>query len=253
MSKSDKIICILMILCAILVLWVFVDSVVNFVYPSHFYKRHPEIELFIGQNVVSAWANFAFFTHITILLWGIWALMYAICKFCNPNGKIFAFVAKDTVVCFVFVNYLMTAVLYTIFTLCSGDFTFGLVPNMALGWHCFGTNILSHYVIFAFAVYILCTIPTSQGNISRAMIFSGTMLAIYYTIVKLTGEFAYNIRWFPYVIFDAKSFGALFGITNYAVSVALLVMVCVAILGLYLWVYFRLIKFKRKQMFRAIY
>lgn len=253
MSKSDKIICILMILCAVLVFWVFVDSVANFVYPSHFYKRHPEIELFIGQNVVSAWANFAFFTHITMLLWGIWALMFAICKLCKCNNGIFEFLQNDTVMCFVFVNYLMTAVLYTVFTLGSGDFTFGLVPNMALGWHCFGTNILSHYVIFAFAVYIFYKLPTSQGNISWAMIGSGTMLAVYYFVVKLTGEFAYNIRWFPYVIFDAKSFGALFGITNYAVSVALLVVACVAVLGLYLWAYKYFIEFKRKQAKMTIF
>lgn len=67
-------------------------------------------------------------------------------------------------------------------------------------------------------------------------------------VVKLTGKFAYNIRWFPYVIFDAKSFGNLLGIANYSVSVVLLVASCILLFFLYFTLYTLLIKGKSKNI-----
>lgn len=247
MAKSDKIRYILMIIVAVVGLWIFVDQMVNFSFPLHFYNRHPDMDRFIGSNVVSVWANFAFFTFITIILWCVWAFLYAFCHIVNINGNFLAFLEKDTVVSFVFMNYIMTAVLFTLFSVCSGDFTFGFTYYNPLRWHALGTNLLAHYVIFGFAIYSFIKVPTRCGCLNKAFISVGVFLTVYYLVVKLTGEFAYSIRWFPYVIFDAKSFGAMFGVANYAVSVVLLVVACLIIFVLYVLGYYLLIKYKRKQ------
>lgn len=71
-----------------------------------------------------------------------------------------------------------------------------------------------------------------------------SFLSTYYLIVKLTGEFAYNIRWFPYIIFDAKSFGQMLGISNYPLCVILLIICCIILFILYFTLYLFLLKQK---------
>lgn len=252
MAKSDKIRYILMIIVAVLGVWLAFDHVANFAFPEFIYKRNPEIDLFIGCNVVSVWADFSFFTYITIILWATWALLYVFCKLSGARGSFINFLERDTVVSFVFVNYVLTVTMYTAFKICSGDFTFGFIGNNSFAWHNFGTNIIAHYIIFGFAVYVFLKTSTIRGSMRGAFTISGAVLSIYYCVVKIAGEFAYKIRWFPYVIFDTKSFGAGFGVTNYAVCVILLILACMIILCLYMLAFAYCIKFKRKQTFMEI-
>jgi len=222
MIQKEKTRYILLIAFGVLAIWLFVDHIANFRFPQYFYNRHPDIELYIGTNIVSAWADFSFFTYITLILWAFWAISYGICWLANCGGRFAKFIKRDTVVGFVFANYVLTAVLYTVFTLCSARPDFGFYANVPLGWHNLGTNLFVHYAIFIFSVFAFLNVHTERGQIKRALPCIISFAAVYYATVKLTGEFAYNIRWFPYVIFDAKSFGNMLGITNYAASVVLM-------------------------------
>ena len=81
-----------------------------------------------------------------MILFGIWCILIAISKLFNLE-KMDNFLTQDWLVCFIFVNYIFTTVLYTIFQLSSSDF--GLYSTTKpLAWHNFATSILGHYILF---------------------------------------------------------------------------------------------------------
>jgi len=237
---------ILLILVGILGLWILVDSVINFSYPDFLYENDPELDFFIGINVVSGWANFSFFTFHTLILFSFYCIFRGLSYFFNWK-TIDAFLKKDTVACFVFLNYLVTVFLYTSFQFFAGDLTFGLYALKPLAFHNFGTNILVHYVFFVIELFIFIKTKTAKGNARKSIILIVSYLIVYYTVVKITGEICYDIKWFPYTIFDAKSFGAIFGISNYALCVAFLCIFIILFLICYIALYLLFIKLKNKK------
>lgn len=235
-------------MCGILGLWLVFSHVLHFDYPTYFFKANPDIKTYVGTNVVCASADFCFFTYLTIILFGIWCVLVFVANAFKIQ-KLEHFLTTDFVVCFVFENFLFTTILYTIFELTSGNITFGFYANVPLAWHNLFTNILCHYVLFACSVVLFSKTKCQTQNTKtfRPYIFVSTFLILYYTIVKLVGEFAFQIRWFPYVIFDAKSFGAMFGLTNYAWCITLLAFTCILLFFVYILIFKFLLHVKHQQ------
>lgn len=232
------------IFCGIISIWLTISHVAHFRWPDYFYNANPDVEVYVGTNVVSPFADFSFFTYITMLLWGAWCVSSGLARIFKCE-KLLNVLTTDGLTCFVFVNYVFTTILYTVFSLTSGG-DFGLYSKTEpLAWHNFGTNIIAHYLLFIASVVIFLNVETRESSLFKVHALSSAFLLTYYVAVKITGETAYRIRWFPYVIFDARSLGAMIGITDYVCSLLLLIVVCVLIFFAYQAVLRLLVRYKR--------
>lgn len=198
---------LLYLIIGISAIWLVVDHIGKFSYPDYFYNDNPDIKYYVGVNVVSIWADFSFFTYHTIILFGIWCILYSLSELFNLT-RLNNFTKHKAVIVFLFTNYLVTTVLYTIFELTSGDITFGLYANTAKAIHNLGTNILGHYVFFIVMLVSFIKIKPNGEIKTKYFIFMSMYVFIYYIYVLITGRFMYNIEWYPYPIFDTF---ALFG------------------------------------------
>jgi len=243
--KKKKLNAVLLLITGSVVLWLVISHVAHFSYPHYFYKANPDADTYVGTNVVSKWADFSFFTYLTLIIFGVWCVL---CGFAEifESVALARFLMRDDVTCFVFCNYLVTVVMYTVFELSTGNPTFGLYARTPRAFHSFGTNLLVHYVFFVVACVIFIKAEVRKANGLKSAILIAAFLLVYYTAVKLAGEFAYPIRWFPYVIFDAQSFGVLLKTENYALSVVLLIVTNVIIFCLYFLTYYALLGVKNR-------
>ena len=210
---------ILCLIISIVGFTIVIQHILGFSGHDYFYIQNPNIQKYVGVNVVSRYADFSYFTYQTIIIFSAWAGLYSISCLFNLN-KLNQFLTKEWVVCFVVCNYIITAVVYTIFELITPS-SFGLYDATdPLAWHNFGTNILAHYVIFIFAIYAFIKVKT-HGKTSRVEIISNiAYLFVYYVCVKITGLYCYKIEWYPYIIFDKESLFSAFGISEISPAVA---------------------------------
>ena len=139
--------CILLIIIGIIGLWLIFSHVYHFRYPDYFYNANPNIDKYIGTNVVSWEADFSFFTYQTIILFSIWCIILSIGELLKKE-EILKIVKNNNLMTFVFVNYLITMLLYTIFEFTSGNISFGYYGPYKLSIHNLGTNIIAHYLLF---------------------------------------------------------------------------------------------------------
>ncbi len=232
-------------------MWVVISHMAHFSYPDYFYRNNPGIKTYVGTNVVNSWADFSFFTYITMIIFGLWCLGFGLSNLFRLE-KINNFLRRDDVVSFVFCNYIITFVLYTFFQLFGDSQPFGWFGNAPLSWHSVGTSIINHYLLFLCECIIFTRIKSGSSNKKRCYLYSSIFLLVYYIVVKIVGEYAYNIRWFPYVIFDAKSFGQYIGVSNYGWSVVLLVICCCALFVVYQLLFYGLIRLKKCQQAKLI-
>ena len=203
--------CLLFGLSAI---WLFVDHIVKFSYPDYFYEANPGIKKYAGINVVSAWADFSYFTYHTILLFAFWTIGLFV-GFVSGNERIEGFFKHQAFVVFVLSNYIVTTLLSTVFELTSGNPTFGLYARTTKALHNFGTNILGHYVFCSFTIVAAFLVDTKNQLHKKHIIAFLLYLLIYYVIVKLTGLYAYEIEWYPYPIFDGELLWNMFRLPAY--------------------------------------
>ena len=244
MKNKKLFINLCLIFCAILGFGIIIHHMIRFIY-ADFFIENPNVTTFVGENVVNPWIDLTFFTYITVIIFSLWCLLYALSNIFSFK-KLNNFLRKNTVICFVFCNYLLTFALYTIFQLVDEP-TFGWFGDLPLSWHSLYCSIILHYVFFIIECVLFAKIKTTQSNHKNGHIYSTLFLFAYYTIVKLLGEFAYQIRYFPYIIFDAKSFGEIFGVSNYLECIILLVACCAILFVLYQLVFYILLKIKTKQ------
>lgn len=233
--------------CGAIALWIVTSLIAHFNYPDYFYQAHPDIQSYVGVNVVSPFADFAFFTYITLILFGARCLLTGLSGIFKLD-KILNFLRRDTISVFVFLNYSVTVTFYTAFELLSFPPTLGWYGNYPLSWHTLGTNVIAHYLLFIAETVIFIKEPTTKGNLKSALIIVSAFLIVYYAAVKITGEFAYNIRWFPYIIFDARSFGNGLSIDNVTLSTVLLVFILTVVFTTYLLAFILLVKAKSKKL-----
>lgn len=233
-----------LILCAVAGLWIVADHMSNFLY-ANYLNEHADLTTFAGVNIVTPWADLTFFTYITVIIFSFWCLGFGLSSIFSMQ-KLNNFLRKDSIICFIFCNYLLTTFLYTFFQIFEA-LPFGWFEGSPLGYHSLATSIILHYVNFAICCVIFAKIKTTPASHKNAHIFSATFLITYYTVVKLIGEFCYPIRYFPYSIFDAKTFGKTLGITNYACSVVVLIIACCIIFILYQILLHLQLKLKTRQ------
>lgn len=233
-----------LIYCAILGLSIIATHMIFFLY-ANYINEHPDVTTQIGVNVVSPWADFSFFTYITVIIFSLWCIGYALSNIFSWQ-RLNNFLRKDTLLSFVFCNYLLTISLYTFYQLFE-ELPFGWFGNHPISWLSLFASIILHYILFAVECVIFVKVRPIHSNHKKGHIYSATFLLTYYLIVKIVGEFAFPIRYFPYIIFDAQSIGNFVGISSYGWSVVLLVLCCGVLLAGYQFVFHLLLKLKASQ------
>ncbi len=158
------------VLCtiALLALGIFFTRLILFKPHDYFYVQHPNIQKYVGVNVVSRHADFAFFTYHTILFFAVWLILFSLSNLFAWK-KLNAFVRKREVVSFVFVNYVITCALYTFFELTSGNITFGYYGNTPSSIFNLITNIFNHYLLFFLSVAIFLKVQTAPEEKSNGI------------------------------------------------------------------------------------
>ncbi len=233
-----------LLFCAIIGLGIiFYHHMKRFIY-ANYLNENPDLTT-VGPNVVSPWADFTFFTYITVIIFSFWCIGYCLSNIFSLQ-KLNNFLRKDSIICFIFCNYILTFSLYTFFQVFD-HFTFGWYGNSPLSWHSLGTSITLHYIFFAIECVIFAKIETISSNHKKRHIYSSIFLITYYATVKIIGECAFKVHYFPYIIFDAEAFGNTIGISSYKWSVILLVLFCCILFLAYQVTLYSLLKFKTGQ------
>ncbi len=230
----------------VLTLWLFVDHVAGFLPHDYFYNQNPTLTLYAGVNIVSRWADFAFFTYHTLLFYAVWAIGLFI-AYAFKIERLTSFFTHQTVVVFVLTNYVLTAIVYTLFELASGKPTFGLYDLSNKAIHNFGTNVLAHYVFLIVALIVGLKIKT-QGEIKRKhIVVIFVYLVLYCIAVKITGMFCYKIEWYPYPIFHGDLLLDMLGIISYdsGIKIACIFMAFAILAVTYFVIFFVLSKIKK--------
>ncbi len=250
---NKRIFNIALLFFGILGIVLFLMHILGFKPHDYFFEANPGIEKYIGTNVVSMAADLSFFTYHTLIFFCIWLILFAISEL-FPLKKLNIFLRKRSIVSFVTVNYIITAVLYTVFELSSGNITFGLYALIPAAIYNFVTNIIIHYVFFMLSLTVFFNVRTDnmEYTIRQKAICVGAptvYLLIYLTAVKTAGMNCYKIIWYPYPIFDADALAKI--IIPFSVSekfkILLLIMVLILIFTAYLSLYIFLMHYKRKQ------
>ena len=78
-------------------------------------------------------------------------------------------------------------------------------------------------------------------------VFISIYLVLYFSTVKLSGMYSYNIEWYPYIIFDAESLGNLINSTSKYINLILLIFVNCLIYCIYIFSFMMLKKYKAKR------
>lgn len=247
MKKRINVFDVFILLCGIISFWLVISHIMHFNLANYIYEQKDLPDVLYGTNVVNKWADLSFFTYITILIFAFWCFfMFASKLFKIKN--FYDFLTKDYTTTFVLTNYVCTVVIYNIFQIVAGD-DFGLYNKASsLAWHNFGTNILCHYIMFILACIILLKVQSTITKSKLPYMFVTMFLVVYYLIVKICGEYAYKVKWYPYFIFDSGAFASAFNIHNQTISVILLIICCVAIYMFYMILFFLIKKHKNKQV-----
>lgn len=190
------------------------------------------------------WADFSFFTYHTMIFSGVWLILLVIGEWTN-NKYLKCFTRNQSVMAFIMTNYILTMILYTIFELLSGNPTFGWYGNNNSSIHNLGTNILSHYVCFCLVLFAYIKVAPLSTFKKRHIIYILLYVVSYYTVVKLTGKYAYQIEWYPYPIFDEYWIMNILGITSRLWGVVILTIVLIIILSGYYLIFWLLIRKKK--------
>ena len=106
--------CILLIITGIIGLWLTISHICHFKYPDYFYDANPNINKYIGTNVVSWKADFSYFTYQTIIIFSLWSIFLSIGELFKIK-RISNIMKNTNVMTFVLVNYIVTTLLSTVF------------------------------------------------------------------------------------------------------------------------------------------
>ena len=230
-------------------------TVIGFTPHDYFFIQYPGIKKYVGVNVVSAYATFSFFTYHSLIFFCVWLVLFGIGNILKAN-RLIKFLTNSAVLSFVCLNYFITCIIYTVFELLAEKITFGLYALTPHGIYNFVTNILVHYALAFLALAVFLKVRASDFENSKAkgvnaiklLILPIIYLAVYYTLVKITGMYCYKIEWYPYPIFDLQHFGALFGLNadNNPFVLYILIVTLLIILLAYCFALICLINHKRK-------
>lgn len=240
-----KIFLIIIFISGILGLWAFLDHIINFSSQDWFFQAYPNTVKYVGTNIVSPFADLSYFTYHTCLFYCLWAIGYTLSCFFKWK-KIKLFLSSNSLIAFIYTNYVITMVFYTIFELMTTR-NFGLYALTNSAIHNFGTNIFIHYILFAIATIAFFKVEGKKSSKSRSYILISVYLLLYFVIVKITGLYCYKIEWYPYFIFDGETFCNLLKIQNQQIGLVILIVVDIIIYFLYILLYTGMKKIKEKM------
>lgn len=227
-----------LLIIGILGITIFVERMISFSGHEYFYIQNPNIEKYVGVNVVSRWADLSFFTYHTLIFFSIFCILQFIGNIFKLK-KLNYFLFRKDVLTFITTNYVITCCCYTLFELLSGNPTFGLYANVPHAWHSFGTNIIVHYVFFFIAILNYFMLKSNNKFSKKSYLYISLYLLMYFIIVKITGMYCYKIIWYPYPIFDSESICNMIGFydINKKLSIILLISADILIYLLYILIY----------------
>ncbi len=253
MTATKRAFNIILLFLGMLGMALFLTHMLGFKPHDYFFKANPDIEMYIGVNVVSMLADLSFFTYHTLVFFSAWLILFSLSELFN--SKILnSFLRDAAVVSFVCTNFIITAVMYTVFELTSGDITFGLYANTPKAIYNLVTNLLVHYGFFILSLLVLIRTRVNVKNETRryrllCILAPTAYLLVYYAVVKITGLISYKIIWYPYPIFDSNAFAAMLALENIPHFAKTLLLICtlILLLLLYLALYRSLILLKKKS------
>lgn len=201
-SKRERIFTFIFSVAAITGCAIFIAHIVGYEPADYFFSDGKPKDPYTTVNVVSRWADFAYFTYISLILFCIYGILRAIASMCKIQ-KLKKFVFSDRVIVFVCLNQFIVMLLYTVFELAFGG-KFGWYGNYPKSWYSLITNIIVHYFITSAAVVYFFMHDFGHMQLRKCLPMAG-FLVLYAAIVKVTGMTCYSFEWYPYPIFSAKS------------------------------------------------
>lgn len=199
-------------------------------------------------NVVSRWADFAYLTYISQLMFCIWAIL-RFCAVAFGSQRLSNFTDNSYVVTFVCVNQFFVLVAYTLSQFVTGQ-NFGLYATDAYAIKSFVLNIFTHYLITSAAVAYFFIHRHNKIQFRKTLLVM-PFFVVYGIVVKLTGMYCYVFEWYPYPFFSAEStwfnvFGTLDNF-NKTYAVLLIVAAIALIFAMYVLFLFLATKYVNKK------
>ncbi len=250
MNKLEFVFTIILFLTSCLGLAILIEHIAGYEYQEWFYKNGI-YDPYTNVNVVSRWADFSFFTYISLILFCFFGIFkFIACTF--KVKKLNRIVNNSYLVFFICLNQFIVLLLYTISQIAFKG-TFGWWDHSPSSYHSLGTNLVVHYFITIVAIIYFFVHKFDRIEFKKCLYFLIFFL-IYGVIVKITGMYCYSFEWYPYPIFSKKAlWHALFGnFDNYNAILAfiLLLVAIILIVGIYLLftlLAIKYIKLKRKD------
>ena len=231
--------------------WFVCGSLLDWTWQEWFFKP-AYFNPYTTLNVVSPWADFAFFTYISLILFCIWAILRFVAILFNLK-KLIKFADNSYVVLFVCLNQFIVLLLYTAMQLVSGQ-NFGYYASDAYAIKSFVTNLIVHYLFTSAAVVYFFIHEHGKIEFKKCLLFL-PFIAVYGVTVKLTGMYCYVFEWYPYPFFSAESmwfnlFGSLqdFNKTHAILMIVLAISIIVVV---YLTLIFWATKYVNKRQNRC--
>lgn len=231
-----------------------VSAIVLFVYrlcewtwPEWFYTPL-HFNPYTTVNMVSRWANFAFLTFISQLLFCCWAIVRFVAILFNLK-HLTKFTNNSYIVLFVCLNQFIVLVLYTLTQIAPGQ-NFGYYGSDPYAIKSFVLNLLNHYFFTSVAVVYFFIHKHNRIEFKRCLLFF-PFYVLYGIIVKITGMYCYSFEWYPYPIFSVQSmwyniFGTLQNF-NKTYSILLILLTVSIIVGIYVLLIFLSTKYVNKK------
>ncbi len=251
-TKIEYVFNIILFLTSCLGLAIFVEHIAGYEYQAWFYANGIH-DPYTNVNVVSRWADFSFFTYISLILFCVWGIFkFIACVF--KLEKLNKVINNSYLVLFICLNQFIVLILYTISQIAfKGNFGwYGPYPG---SYHSMGTSLVLHYFVTTVAIVYFFIHKFDKIEFKKCLYFL-IFFVVYGIIVKVTGMYCYTFEWYPYPIFSKKAlWHALFwSFDNYndALAVVLLIVTLALILAIYLLFTFLATKYiNRKYIYTA--
>ncbi len=241
-TKREDVFTIILFLTSCLGIAIFVEHIAGYEYQEWFYKNgiyNP----YTNVNVVSRWADFSFFTYISLILFCLFGILKFI-AYIFKIAKMNKIVNNSYLVFSLCLNQFIVILLYTLSQIVFKG-TFGWWDHSPRSYHSLGTNLTVHYFITIVAIIYFFIHKFDKIEFKKCLYFLIFFL-IYGIIVKITGMYCYTFEWYPYPIFSKKAlWHALFGtFENYnsVLAFVMLMFTIALIIGIYLLFTFLAIK-----------
>ncbi len=250
-KKREYVLTVILFLISCFGLAIVAEHIAGYEYQEWFFKNGIH-DPYTNVNVVSRWADFSFFTYLSLILFCLFGILkFVACIF--KTEKLNRIVNNSYFVFFICLNQFIVLLLYTISQIVfKGNFGWG--GHSPRAYHSFGTNLVTHYFFTTVAIIYFFIHKFDKIEFKKCLYFL-IFFPVYGTIVKLTGMYCYTFEWYPYPIFSKKAiWHAFFGtLENYRSIPAffMLIITIAIIIGIYILFMLLAIKcidLKRKKL-----